>query len=92
MSCFVYIARCADGTLYTGTADDVDARAAVHNAGRGAKYTRGRLPIEIVYREPCPDRPAALRRERAVKRLTRSEKERLLHQSDAQDADTKALS
>ena len=89
---FAYIMRCADGTLYTGYTDDIARREAMHNSGRGAKYTRGRLPIEIVYREPCPDRPAALRRERAVKRLTRSEKERLLHQSDAQDADTKALS
>lgn len=71
---WVYILRCKDGSLYTGTAADVDHRAAVHNSGRGAKYTRGRLPVEVVYREACPDRSAALKREYAIKQLPRSQK------------------
>jgi predicted GIY-YIG superfamily endonuclease len=71
---FVYILRCADGTLYTGTAADVDRRAAVHNSGRGAKYTRSRRPVEVIYRERCGGKSEALRREAAVKRLTRAEK------------------
>ena len=65
----VYIVRCSDRSLYTGVALDLDARIAQHNAGRGAKYTRGRLPVELVYCEKAPDRAAALRRESAIKRL-----------------------
>ena len=68
-SWFVYIVRCADQTLYTGVAVDVDARIVQHNSGRGAKYTRGRLPVELIYREPAADRSAALRREAEIKRL-----------------------
>ena len=71
---YVYILRCADGTLYTGITDDVERRVAAHNSGRGAKYTRGRGPVVPVYREQCPDKPSALRREAAVKRLRRAEK------------------
>lgn len=71
---YVYILRCADGTLYTGITDDVERRVAVHNSGKGAKYTRGRGPVEPVYRERCPDKPTALRREAAIKRLRRAEK------------------
>lgn len=78
MGYWVYILRCADGTLYTGSTDDVDRRAAAHNRGKGAKYTRGRGPVEVVYREECPDKSAALRREAAIKRLRRSEKLRLI--------------
>lgn len=74
MSYGVYILRCADGTLYTGCAKDVDKRLAVHQSGKGAKYTRCRLPVELVYREPAEDRSAALRREAAIKKLTRAEK------------------
>ena len=77
---WVYILRCSDGTLYTGSAADVDRRAAVHNSGRGAKYTRSRLPVEVVYREECPDRSAALRREWAVKQLSRAQKLALAEQ------------
>ncbi len=73
----VYIVRCADRTLYTGVAVDVDARVAQHNAGRGARYTRGRRPVELVYRERAADRAAALRREIAIKRLAPSAKRRL---------------
>ncbi len=71
---FVYIVRCADGSLYTGWAVDVDARLRVHNAGRGARYTRARRPVTLLYSEPAPDRAAAMRRERAVKRLSRAQK------------------
>lgn len=75
---WVYILRCGDGTLYTGSTDGVARRLEAHRAGKGAKYTRGRGPLELVYSEGCPDRSAALRRECAVKRLTRQEKLRLI--------------
>ncbi len=75
---YVYLLRCGDGTLYTGITDDLERRLAAHRAGKGAKYTRGRGPLELVYTEEQPDRPAALRRELAVKKLSRAEKERLI--------------
>ena len=75
---WVYILRCSDGTLYTGCTTDVEKRLAAHNNGRGAKYTRGRGPVTLVYREACGSRSAALRREAAVKRLSRAEKLELL--------------
>jgi predicted GIY-YIG superfamily endonuclease len=75
---FVYLLRCADGTLYAGSTTDIDARARAHNEGRGAKYTSGRRPVTVVYREACASRSAALRREHVVKRLTRAQKERLI--------------
>lgn len=71
---FVYILRCADDTLYTGMTDDVTRRVAVHNSGKGAKYTRGRTPVEPVYTELCESYSAALKREHAIKRLPRPEK------------------
>lgn len=74
----VYIVECADGTLYTGVATDVAARIAVHNAGKGAKYTRGRLPVRLRYQEAASDRGAALRREHAIKQLSRAAKQRLV--------------
>ncbi len=74
----VYIARCADDSLYTGIARDVDERIESHNAGRGAKYTRSRLPIELVYSEVVDDRATALRREFAIKRLERDAKKKLI--------------
>ena len=74
---FVYIVRCADGTLYTGYARDPERRTQIHNAGRGAKYTAQRLPVSLVYWELCDSRSAALKREHQVKRLARTEKERL---------------
>jgi putative endonuclease len=75
---FIYIVRCADGTLYTGYARDPVERERVHNSGRGARYTRGRGPVRLVYLEACDSRGDALRRERAVKRLTRASKEALV--------------
>jgi predicted GIY-YIG superfamily endonuclease len=71
---FVYIVRCADGTLYTGCARDPQARIKIHNAGRGARYTSGRRPVRLIYTEPCESQGAALRREYAIKRLSRREK------------------
>ena len=74
MGWYVYILRCGDGSLYTGCTDDVARRLAAHQRGRGAKYTRSHLPVELVYREAAEDRSAALRREAAIKRLSRQEK------------------
>lgn len=65
----VYVVRCADGSLYTGVARDLAARIAAHNAGRGARYTRGRGPVTLVYQEGADDRASAQRREAAIKRL-----------------------
>lgn len=79
---FVYLLRCRDGSLYTGCTDNVERRLAVHQSGKGAKYTRSRLPVELVYQEPAADRSAALRREAAIKRLPRKEKLELLEQQD----------
>lgn len=78
----VYILRCADGTLYTGCTNDLSHRLKVHQSGKGAKYTRSRLPVELVYREEAPDKSQALRREAAIKRLSRAEKLRLISRAD----------
>jgi putative endonuclease len=75
---FVYIVRCADGTLYTGYARDPERRAQVHNAGRGASYTVGRRPVSLVYSEAFTSVGDALSREHQVKRLSRALKERLI--------------
>ena len=74
----VYILRCGDGTFYTGMTDDFPNRLQKHRSGKGAKYTRGRGPLTLCYREVCPDHGTALRREYAVKQLTREEKELLI--------------
>ena len=68
MSWYVYMLRCGDGSLYTGYTDDISRRLAAHQSGRGAKYTRSHLPVELAYWEELPDKPAALRREAAIKR------------------------
>ena len=78
MKWYLYILRCGDGTLYTGITTDVQARFAQHQAGKGAKYTRGRGPLEVVYTEECEDHSGALKRELAVKALPREEKERMI--------------
>ena len=75
---FVYIVRCADGTLYTGYARDPGAREKVHNRGRGARYTAGRRPVRLVYWESFESIGDALRRERQLKGLSRARKEALL--------------
>jgi putative endonuclease len=75
---WVYIVECADGTWYTGWTTDPDERVATHNSGSGARYTRGRLPVRLIYREICADRGQALRREREIKKLTKKQKQRLV--------------
>ena len=70
----VYMLKCKDETLYTGSTDDFEKRLAAHRAGKGAKYTLGRGPLEPVYLEMCADRSAALRREWEIKQLTRGQK------------------
>ena len=78
MSWYVYMVRCRDNSLYTGCTDDLERRLAVHNAGKGAKYTKSRLPVSLVYREECPDKSTALKRECAIKRLNKAQKETLI--------------
>lgn len=75
---FVYILRCADGTLYTGITNDLVRRCSQHNAGTAARYTRSRLPAEVVYQEPQATRSLALKRELAIKALSRQQKELLI--------------
>ena len=76
--CYCYIVECADGTYYTGWAVDPERRVAVHNKGRGARYTRMRLPVKLVYVEPQPDRTTAMKREIAIKRMGRARKMRMI--------------
>jgi len=78
MSWYVYMLRCRDGSLYTGYTDDVIRRLAVHQSGKGAKYTRSRLPVELVYQEEFSDKSAALKREIAIKKLRKSQKEAMI--------------
>ena len=78
MEWFVYILRCGDDTLYTGITDDVEKRFAAHAAGKGAKYTRGRGPLTLVYTEEVEDKSTALKREHAIKKLPRTEKLKLI--------------
>ena len=78
MSFYVYMLRCRDNSLYTGYTNDVDRRCAVHNAGKGAKYTRARLPVTVVYREELPDKHTAMQREYEIKQLNKSQKEALI--------------
>ena len=75
---FVYLLRCADATLYTGIAKDVSRRCQQHNAGTASRYTRCRLPVEVVYQEPHASRGSALRREAAIKALPRRQKESII--------------
>ena len=83
MPYYLYILRCGDNSLYTGNTTDVARRLAAHQSGKGAKYTRGRGPLTLVYQEELPDKPSALRRELAVKALTREEKLALIQRGSA---------
>ena len=74
MTAYAYIVECADGTLYTGWTNDLEKRVAAHNAGQGAKYTRSRLPVKLRYYEEFKDKNEALRRECALKKMTRAQK------------------
>lgn len=75
---FFYLARCADGSLYAGVCVDPDQRLAAHNRGRGARYTRSRLPVTFAYQEQLENRSAALRREAQVRKWPRQRKEQLI--------------
>jgi putative endonuclease len=77
MSCYCYIVECSDGTYYTGWTTDPEHRVATHNRGRGAKYTSMRLPVKLIYVEAQADRKSAMKRERAIKKMTRSQKQKL---------------
>ena len=81
---FAYLVRCADGTLYGGYTTDLQKRLAAHNSGKGAKYTRSRLPVELVYWEECPTKEAAMSREWQLKHLTREKKLELIAQKAAE--------
>ena len=74
MNWTVYILRCADGTLYTGITNDLERRLAEHGAGQGAKYTKGRAPLQLVYQETCSGRGPASKRENEIKSLDRKAK------------------
>lgn len=87
MAAFVYMLRCKDGSLYTGWTNDLEHRLAMHSSGRGAKYTRGRGPLELVYSEELPDKEAALRRECAIKKLRREQKLALLQSWQARNTE-----
>ena len=78
MPCYCYMVECVDGTFYTGWTTDPNRRVKVHNAGRGARYTRVRRPVKLVYVEPQPDRNSAMKRERAIKLMTRQKKQELI--------------
>ena len=75
---YLYILRCKDNTLYTGITTDVEKRLEAHRSGKGAKYTRGRAPLELVYRESCGSHSDALKREAEIKKLSRQAKELLM--------------
>jgi putative endonuclease len=78
MTSFCYILECSDGSYYTGWSNDPDRRLKAHNAGKGARYTRSRRPVRLVYIEELPDRASAMRRERQIKALGRDQKKKLI--------------
>ena len=78
MTAYAYIVECADGTLYSGWTNDLEKRIAAHNAGQGAKYTRSRRPVTLRYYEEFEDKSEALRREAALKKLSRAKKQALI--------------
>ena len=80
----VYILRCSDETLYTGIAKELEKRVMEHNnSAKGAKYTRARRPVSLIYQELCADKSQALKREYAIKKLTRTQKESLIYSQQA---------
>lgn len=82
---YVYLVRCQDGSLYAGITTDLVSRLRTHNTGKGAAYTRSRLPVELVYWEPAEDRSTALRREAQIKRMSRTGKLRMVREKRAPD-------
>ncbi len=85
MNC-TYILRCSDGTLYTGWTNDIEARIRCHNSGKGGKYTRSRLPVELVYLERFESRGEAMSREIQIKNMSREQKLRLIEESKGSDS------
>lgn len=83
----VYILKCNDGTYYTGYTNDLSRRLKMHESGKGAKYTRGRGPFEVVYKEYFPTKEQAMKREYEIKQLTRFEKEQLMKRMERSAAD-----
>ena len=81
MTCYCYIVECADGTYYTGWTVDPARRVALHNKGRGARYTRTRGPVTLVYVEVLPDRKSAMKREIVIKKMKRGMKKKLINES-----------
>lgn len=79
---YTYIVQCSDGTYYTGWTNNLQNRVATHNSGKGAKYTRARLPVQLVYYEEYATKSEAMKREYAIKRLSRKEKEKLISASN----------
>lgn len=88
MADYVYMLRCSDGSFYSGYTTDPVRREREHNTGRGAKYTRSRRPVELVYTEKLDDRSSALRREAALKKLSHPEKERLAEEYRERETDS----
>ena len=82
MSWVVYILKCADGSLYTGVTNNLKKRVLAHQEGKGAKYTKGRLPLKVIYHEKLPNRSEALKREIVIKQLNRLEKLKLIFEKD----------
>ena len=80
MNWVVYIVKCSDGTYYTGISNNVQARVGKHNSGKGAKYTRSRRPVELVWSEPAEDRSTASKREYKIKKMKREDKLRLIRE------------
>ncbi|CAM2979281.1 GIY-YIG nuclease family protein [Hathewaya histolytica] len=80
--CYVYILKCADNTLYTGWTNNLDKRISSHSNGKGAKYTRARLPVDLVYFEKYEDKVSALKREYQIKQMNRKEKLKLISSSN----------
>ena len=78
MPYFTYILRCSDGTLYTGWTGDVEKRLDAHNKGMGSRYTRARLPVKLAHKEEFTSKIEAMRRERAIKKMTRAAKQKLI--------------
>ena len=78
MTYYTYVVKCSDGSLYTGYTNDLEKRISVHNEGKGARYTRGRRPVELVYYEEYPTKEEAMSREWHIKQLTKAEKEKII--------------
>lgn len=82
---YTYILECSDGTYYTGWTNQIEKRVKDHNAGKGAKYTKSRLPVKLVYLEESATKEEAMRREYAIKQLSRQEKEELIKKAEPEN-------